>query len=184
MGFPIVTTSGTTPCERERPERRADPPEAGLHLVRNDHSASCPNGVVGRGQHAGVGHDLAATSRQRFGDHPGEGFGSVGQGGVGRRPVVPGRRRAAERIDAIRIRSGQHRDPWWSSRSARSAELVRADVDQRRRVAVVAVVEANNVERAGGGPNQPDGQLVGLTSRIDEEHHLERVGQGVASRSA
>ena len=69
-------------------------------------------------------------------------------------------------------------DPGRPSAPTRPVVLVRADVDQRLGVAVVAVLQADEVGRAGRGADQPQRELVGLAAGVHEEADVEPVREG------
>ena len=91
------------------------------------------------------------------------------------------RRRAletAELRNAIRIGRREHVNPVTLACSAGCVELVRTHVDQRRRVAVVAVIEAHDVRPPGGRSNEPNREFVGLAARVDEKHLIKVIREG------
>ena len=61
----------------------------------------------------------------------------------------------------------------WPTGATGTVELVRADVDEARRVAVVAALEDGHVAPAGRGPGHPQRQLVGLAPGVHEMDDLE-----------
>ncbi len=64
--------------------------------------------------------------------------------------------------------------------ATRAFALVGADLDERWRVAVVGVLENQNLLGVGVGARQPQGEIVGLGSGADEETHAQGVGEGGA----
>ena len=61
--------------------------------------------------------------------------------------------------------------------AARSLELVRAHVHERRGVAVVGVLEHDHVVAAGRRAREPQRELVRLAARVDEVADAERLRQ-------
>ena len=61
--------------------------------------------------------------------------------------------------------------------ASRQIELVRTDVDEADDVAVVGVVERDDLPRAGVDAGHAQGQVVGLRARVDEEDDAEFLGK-------
>ncbi len=61
--------------------------------------------------------------------------------------------------------------------AARTVELVRAHLDQARRIAVIGSLQHNHAPAAGMRARQTQGQLIGLTPRVDEETYSQRFRQ-------
>src|SRR5258706_15985251 len=58
--------------------------------------------------------------------------------------------------------------------AARTVELVRAHLDQARRIAVIGSLQHNHAPAAGMRARQTQGQPIGLTPRVDEEKYSQR----------
>ena len=108
-----------------------------------------------------------------------EGRGEVREIRRGRRAAA-GRRRVAGDVvvrgamaAAIRIRDRGDVCRRGPAIAARTVELVRADVDEPGRVAVVRAFDDRDVAPAGRGPGEAQRQLVGLAARVDQVDDLE-----------
>ena len=66
--------------------------------------------------------------------------------------------------------------------STRSIELVGADVDQRRGMAVIGVIDDDEVVAASVCRGQAYGQFVRLAAAIDKETDRKWIGQGRGER--
>ena len=180
IGFPRVTMSGTTPwvskaktCVPTRPK-----PTCTSSAM---HTAPGASGVGEGGREVAVGeHDLAAAARQRLDDE-----------GRRRDGPPPRRRRASAHVlgvaaaevglaeaQAAAVGVGQLADPGAVGAAAgrRAVELVRADVDQRRQVAVVGVVEHQHVAATGVGAGEAQREVVRLAPGVRQEDDRQRVG--------
>ena len=149
----MTTMSGTTPCVLERPEVRAHPAEPGLHFVGDAHAAGGAHVRVHLGEIARRKHDLPADARARLGDEAGE---RSRLRRAARRSIVADVRgvlapaSGSSRLIRAAIVVGNRRDvhPVRRAGAARARVLVRADVDERRRVAVIRGLEDDHVARA------------------------------------
>src|SRR2546425_1671290 len=74
---------------------------------------------------------------------------------------------------------GERRDvyPWFPPASAGPVEFVRADVNQRVCVAVIGVLQNDNVLAAGMGTGKPKRQFIGLAAGVQEEADAQRFRQ-------
>ena len=61
--------------------------------------------------------------------------------------------------------------------SALAVELVRADLDEGRQVAVVRAVQNDGAHPSGVRPREAERQVVRFAPGVDEEADLERVGE-------
>ncbi len=153
----------------------AGPTEPGLHLIGDHESASLPHRVVGSLEDSRFWNHLATTPGQRLCDEAGR-FGSV-KDPVRQCPVPPPSAIAAELGDPIGIRRREHMYPVGPARAARRIELVRADIDKRRRGAVIAVIETHHVVATGRGACETDCEFVRFAPRVDEERAIEVTGE-------
>jgi hypothetical protein len=170
---------GHQPLGREPPERGAHPTEADLHLVGDDQTAGRAHMLSGCNEIAVRQHHLSATADHRLHDHPGElsvaGLASTSLD-VCRVPH-PDARAVASELAAVGIRHRCHVHPRRCAPTAGTRVLVGAHVDERLGVAVIAVLDADEVPGAGAGADEAQCEVVRLAAGVDEEAHRQRLGQ-------
>ena len=133
----------------ERPEARAHAPESGLHFVGDAHAAAGAHVLVHLLEIARREDELSADARARLGDERRDAAAPVAQFVDDRadvRRVLRACVGVAASIEAA-IVVGQRRDvhPVGRAATARTGVLVRTDVDERRRVAVIRGLEDDHV---------------------------------------
>ena len=160
----------------EGPHVRPRPPEAHLNLVGDDDAPGRPHRPVHRGQVAVGIDDLAAARLEALGEKggrpapplPGDPLADLlDLAGVDEAHVLAGM--VAVPVDApVDVGHGRHVGGRRPPAAPRLVELVRRDLDEADEVAVVGVVEGDDVAPAGVLAGQPDGEVVGLGARVDE----------------
>ena len=78
---------------------------------------------------------------------------------------------------AILIGDGRDMDPRLAPASAETAELMRADIDESAGVAVIGVLEDNDVFAAGVSAREAKSEFVGFAARVQEITNFERRRQ-------
>ena len=172
----------------ERPEARAHPPEPRLHFVGDAHAAGVSHVCVDVGEIPRGQYELPANARARLGDERSDATPRV----LNRPQRVAHRRRVSRsgiriaRLVRAAIDVGKRRDvhPVRRAAAAGPVVLVRADVDERRRVAVIRRLEHDHVAIARVRARQPERQLVRLARRVHEVADVERGGSVASRRSA
>ena len=161
----------------ERPHVRTNSAEAELHFVGDAHAPGGAHVSVGgaevavrKGEHAAGAEDAfaeerggmppSARHRVELFRHPARVSLTVA-GPVAAQPPAIGVGHLCD-PDVVAL-----------ARAAGSGELVRADVDDGCDVAVVDVVDRDNVVVARVGPGQAQGEIVGLGTRVHHEHDAE-----------
>ena len=123
-------------------------------------------------------HDLAADARTGLGDVAAQAAAAranrVDHGADLARVLQAGIRIAGPVGAAIDIGNRRRVHPVRRAEAAGPAVLVRADVDERRRVAVIRGVHHDEVALPRVGTREAKRQLVGFAARRREEAHLER----------
>ena len=148
-GLPIVTMSGTASSSWKDHHGRPDPPESDLDLVGDGDRPGRPGAIERLREEPGWRDDLARGARRRFGDERTDGTAGRGRRledraeicGIGRAGLGGGSAMAP----TIRIRQRRDVDMLGSTSAARAVELVRADVDEAARVAVIGALEDGDV---------------------------------------
>ena len=81
-------------------------------------------------------------------------------------------------LSPVHVRHGRDVGVLGASAAAGPVELVGTDVDEAGDVAVVGVVERDDLPGAGVDARHAQGEVVGLGARVDEEDHAQLVGEG------
>ena len=81
-------------------------------------------------------------------------------------------------LSPVHVRHGRDVGVLGASAAAGPVELVGADVDEAGDVAVVGVVERDDLPGAGVDARHAQGEVVGLGARVDEEDHAQLLGEG------
>ena len=160
------------------PEVRPRPAEAGLHLVRHDHAPGAPHGPVEGSQVPRRRHDLAAAAQDGLPDQrrrPRPLNAGLGVRDQRRREV----RLPVPEAPAVPVGHGQPVEPRRPGPSSPAIELVGADVDEGREVAVIAALERQGFPPPEVGPGNAEREVVRFAAGVREEDHLERRGEGL-----
>src|SRR5262245_2372543 len=162
------------------------PPVSCLYFIGYADAARSTNGGVDLRQIAIGKEYLAADARAGFGDESRQTGAALAQPfddldhaprvfHAGLRIVTPVRA-------AVYVRYRRRVNPGRRAGSARPVVFVGADVDHHVGVAVVRGFERDHVAPPRVSARQPQGQLIRLAARVDEEAHAQAVGQGGAQR--
>ena len=160
------------------PELGTHSAEAHLHLV-GDHQAAGASNHGGGISEVPVGeHHLSAAPDHRLDDHSGNPSARLVDAPADVCRIGTGRvARVAAVLSAVGVGHGSDVRPLGRASSAPARMLVVADVDERLRVPVVAVLDSDHVVGSGVRAHEPQREVVGLAAGVDEEAHRERLGQ-------
>ena len=166
--------------ELEAPEVHSHPSEPDLHLVGDADTTGCADFFIRGSEEPGNQLDLPRRARHGLADeatHTVSSSVDLGEQAADSGDVRP---RLGAEDPAVGIRKRNHVRPRRAPLTPATVELVRRQIDQRRQVAVVGVVEHEHVATAGVGAREAQGQVVRLAAGVREEHHRQRIRQRVS----
>jgi hypothetical protein len=155
--------------------------EPSLYFICNANTAGRAYVLKGGSEVAVGRHDLATAARQRLRKERGDALAArahaldrmLHMGGV----LLTNRSAISAMMSAVPVRQRHNLHMLRPPRAARSIELVRAQLDQRRGVSMVRAIDDDDIARVRVRPRQPQRQLVRLAARADEETHAQRFRQ-------
>ena len=168
------------------PEVRAETPKAGLHFIGNAETSGGPHVSVHFGQIAGWKYDLPRHAWQCLCDVRRDSPSFPAQAIQDFRHVtcVHGAsvRVAAPVWPPVIIRKGSHVHPRFAAAASGAVELIWADVNERARVAMIGVLEDDDILASSVGARETQRKLVGFAAGVQEIADAE--GQGQQAREA
>jgi hypothetical protein len=152
-----------------------------LHFVGDADASVCPDVLVDFSEIPGREDDLPCNAGQSFSNVGSEAaaftFQLLEDFGDPRSVFLAQILFAATVEAAILVGNGSNVDPRFLAAAAWAIKFVGADVDERVGVAVIGMLEDENVFAAGVRAGEAKGQFVGFTSGIDEEADTQGRGQ-------
>src|SRR5450759_1790284 len=156
----------------ETVEMHSEPAVRGLHLISNTHAACLANPGVHRRQIPIRKDELSSDTGTALGDVATETFALRLQlrdaVAHGVRILLARARNAGFERAAVYIGESDHVHPRRPGRCARSVSLIRTDVSEGGRVAVIGGIEHDEISGSRMGTRNAQGKLVRLTPGVHE----------------